>query len=121
MICRHCKKATVEWVLPNEPWSPGHWQCPVCDSTYMQLEKDMKDMKVKLISLNEDLTTRTREVVGDTHCLPAVNQSFSMLAAPLESGDVRLVTTSLVVSIVHTDYVYLFGTETGSSYRLEIM
>lgn len=33
-ICTHCKKAEVELVEGDEPWSVCHWQCPHCDSTY---------------------------------------------------------------------------------------
>ena len=32
--CGYCKKADLEKVAANEPWSTEHYACPLCFSTY---------------------------------------------------------------------------------------
>ena len=33
--CPHCYNGKLEYVLADEPYSEDHYQCSVCDSTYM--------------------------------------------------------------------------------------
>jgi len=35
MQCTHCGKENVAWVGAYHPYSTEHWQCPLCDSTYI--------------------------------------------------------------------------------------
>tara|TARA_Y100000310_G_scaffold342463_1_gene445848 strand:+ start:1914 stop:2162 length:249 start_codon:yes stop_codon:yes gene_type:complete len=80
-------------------------------------------MNVKLTSENEKLTTRTRVIKGDAQKLPKVGEPFGMVGQSLTPGIARVVETSWVTSVVQTgnEKHLSFKTETGSSYRLEIL
>ena len=40
MICPNCEEAKLEHIEEHEPWHPGYWICPKCDSTYNEEEVD---------------------------------------------------------------------------------
>ena len=59
--------------------------------------------KLKKLSNNEN-KLRTNEVIGGSNVMPAVGEPFEIVGKPLEiSEGMRVVCTSLVVSIEKTD------------------
>jgi hypothetical protein len=65
---------------------------------------------------------RTKSVKGMFRKKPTIGESFTIIGKSLSSaGNVRLVTTSHVVSFRQElpDTVVIFETETGSTYRLD--
>lgn len=41
MFCPYCGEAAVSEVQGDDPWTPDHFQCSECNSTYLVLpEKD---------------------------------------------------------------------------------
>lgn len=63
---------------------------------------------------------RTNNCIGETEWLPQVGKSFFMTAPPLESGNLRVIETSPVITLEATEYGYLFSTE-NSIYKLELL
>lgn len=78
-------------------------------------------MKVKLekMSKNEG-GLRTNSVEGDCDYLPAVGHNFTMSAPPLESGDIRIVSTSIVQEVYNEGCDIHFNT-LNSHYCLTLL
>jgi hypothetical protein len=64
---------------------------------------------------------RTNSVEGKCYSLPIVGNQFEMTAPPLESGDIRFISTNFVESVIDTGKVIRFTTRTGSVYELEVL
>jgi len=81
-------------------------------------------MKVKLTSLYRTLNVgglRTTSVVGECDSLPKTGEAFVMFAEPLESGNLRCVSTSKAVDVKIEESIITFVTESGSLYSVEIL
>ena len=58
--CPHCKKGILEVVSENEPYSPEHYQCSKCDSTYPIDSFKLRGKDFPFIILDEK--------IPDPHC-----------------------------------------------------
>lgn len=82
----------------------------------------MRATLTKISRPNVEGGLRTDTVVGRCHSLPTIGESFNMSAAPLESGDIRLISTSIVEEVESLNQChYRFKTRTGSVYEVVIM
>lgn len=87
----------------------------------MKKEKPSEWFKVKLTKIQSNhQNLRTNEILGTCMHLPVEGSVFYLMAPPLESGNVRLVTTTVVQKVVDLGSVLDFETE-NSSYKLEIL
>jgi hypothetical protein len=78
-------------------------------------------MKVKLEKLSKNEGgLRTSVVEGECDYLPYVGKRFLMRAPPLESGDLRIISTSLVQDVYGEGSDVHFNTE-NSHYRLSFL
>ena len=82
-------------------------------------------MKVKLIRLDGGKSLRSTIVDGECEYLPVEGKSFVMWGEPLtDVGNIRIVQTSTVIEVDKLDSddeEYIFITETGSKYHVEVM
>ena len=82
-------------------------------------------MKVKLTKISRpdvEGGLRTNSVEGTCHNIPTVGNHFTMVAPPLEFGNMRCVSTNIVDKVDPvSDNTYRFETRTGSVYEAEIL
>lgn len=77
---------------------------------------------IKLTKIIGGKNLRTNEVIGSTRALPKKDRNFSMISESLiPELDYRLVVTSRIVSLEQIENNYVFITETGSKYQVEIL
>lgn len=77
-------------------------------------------MKCTLERVTNGAALRTPSITGECEYLPEPGQYFTMTAPPLESGDLRVVTTSEVQEVEKTARgVMVFKTE-NSTYQLTV-
>lgn len=86
--------------------------------------EETADEKVKVVKLTKIESNhnnlRTDSIRGWCAELPVIGSSFAMMGPPLATGSVRLVRTSPVQTIEHTDNRLRFRTE-NSTYELEVL
>lgn len=78
-------------------------------------------MNATLISKNETLTTRTREIAGTCH-EPVLGEPFGILGEAIDKSahNVRFVATSPVKTLEKTETGWTFTTASGSHYELVV-
>lgn len=86
---------------------------------------NLKIFDIKLTRLSTTPTKlRTPVVIGTCDYLPKVGTSFLMFSKPIDPlADMRIVETSKItsVSMLVKDKHYMFTTETGSEYELNVI
>jgi hypothetical protein len=77
-------------------------------------------MKVSVITTSS--TVRTEHFQGDMLTIPTINRGMIFLCPPLVHGaNIRVIITSLAVSVEEIDECTLVKTESGSIYQIKIL
>lgn len=77
--------------------------------------------KVKLIKISDNVNNlRTNVVIGECETLPIIGKPFLMTSQPLETGNIRVIETSKVISYMQVMNEMYFDTQ-NSKYNLIII
>lgn len=82
--------------------------------------QESRRVRLTKVSKNEN-DLRTDVITGECARMPQPGFSFNMTAKPLESGNVRLITTSSVDTITKVDDKKYIFTTLNSTYELDVL